>query len=904
MRPCLAFLTLLALPLGAVDPPWLPAGAPIVFEPNHGQWSKHAQYGARANGFSAAFYSAQVRYSPRGASERGGITLLWSGGSDQRQIQAELIRPGVSNYYLSRTPRDWMAGIPNYGKLRVPDLYPGIDVTYYGNGQELEFDLEVAPGADFSKALFYFDRVSASIDSNGDLVASTEDGQWIHRRPVAYQEIDGERKLITCSFLRTTDGKFGFSVGKYDPTRKLIIDPSVAWRKWLRQQVSTASYASVRGIARDAAGNVFVTGTISDRTFPTTTGAHKTSLGSSGQVDVYLTKLAPDGTTVLFSTFYGSSSLDIAAGLALDAGGNAWLTGTTAGADLALLNATKATIEGDADGYLAKFSPTGALLISTYVGGTRREEFMQIAVDSTGAILLAGRTESYELPTPGAYRTTTAWAEDCFVLKWNPVTRQTVWASFIGGGAGRATIHSMAVGPDGSVLVGGGTGSSNFATVNAIQPTGSGPAGFLIRFASNGASVIFSTYLGGTTSESEVRAVAFDSAGAIYAAGAARGPGFPSINPIPSSAGQIPQNQTNGFLAKLVPSGNAFVYSTHLRSSTGSGFPNAISVDGTGKATVVGVADVGLPTVGAFRAAPEGADGFILTLNAPGDTIVFSSFFGGPWTDSLDALADDGAGNFLVAGVSNEIEPPYPNSAWGPAPFVAKIAIGTVVTAPVTFQTVPPGLKLEIDGATVTTPVILQWAPGTQHSITATNDQVTTGLFVSNFLSWAHGGSRVQSLVAPAAATTYTASFDSFPCVYTADPPVVALGRSFTTALVSITTQPGCPWQPSTQDSWISLGGGRPTTGYGQFTINAAPITFPSSRTGSVQIGNSSLTVTQGATVPRVTFPLSSCCGSNIGATANFLLSIEDPDGSTNLTVTNLLINNPKSGSWRRPQRA
>ncbi len=320
--------------------------------------------------------------------------------------------------------------VPAYGRVAIIGVYPGIDVAFHGKARELEYDLIVAPGADPSRVAFRIEASDrASLDGAGELVL----GAFRLKRPIAYQDVDGERQPVASEFAIDDGDVVRIRVGEYDLTRTLVIDPVVSYATYLGGNNVEQGTA----IAVDSAGNAYVTGYTSSTDFPMVNALDR-SLGKRSDVDVFVSKLNPAGTALVWSTYIGgSASADRAVGIAVDAAGSVYITGQTSGSDFPT-SATawqKGITAGGA--FIAKLAPAGnALVYSTYVIGATPSA---IAVDAGGNAYVSGSATSTFLTTPGAMQPSTGnpAGSTAFVLKLDATGSAPVFATFLGGTAAR-----------------------------------------------------------------------------------------------------------------------------------------------------------------------------------------------------------------------------------------------------------------------------------------------------------------------------------------------------------------------------------------------------------------------------------------------------------------------------------
>jgi hypothetical protein len=353
-----------------------------------------------------------------------------------------------------------------------------------------------------------------------------------------------------------------------------------------------------------------------------------------------------------YGTFFGGSSDDVAYAVATDTSGNTYIAGYTASVDLPTTTGAldRSFAGGTLDAFVAKFSPSGALLYSTYLGGTGDEEAYGLAVDSQGNAYVTGYTTSPDFPvTPGAYRSTLSGASDAFVAKLNPAGTALVYSSYLGG-SGDDTGWGIAVDGSGDMFVTGSTSSTDFpVSAGAYHSTysGGGLDGFVTAIYPYG-GFLYSTYLGGSD-EDVPYAIAVDSLGNAYVAGETLSTDFPNSPGLiqPSKLGTF-----DAFVASLNPSGTALNYSTFLGGSSDN-YAYGVAVDSAGNAYVTGyTGSTDFPhTAGVLQPANGGGyDGFVTKINPSGTALVYSTFIGGSGDDYALAITLDGIGNAYITG--------------------------------------------------------------------------------------------------------------------------------------------------------------------------------------------------------------------------------------------------------------
>ncbi|HCF30096.1 MAG TPA: hypothetical protein DEV81_23495, partial [Cyanobacteria bacterium UBA11049] len=559
-------------------------------------------------------------------------------------------------------------------------VYPGIDLVYYGNQGRLEYDFNVAPGAKPENIKF---RVAGaerlSVDKQGNLLLHTKNGVLRQHQPKIYQEINGEKKVIAGSYVLLGKEEVGFKVAAYDRTQPLTIDPVLSYSTYLGGSNGEDS----RGIAVDVQGNVYVTGNTGSSDFPTKNALDNTLTGDG---DIFVTKLnsnASGEASLVYSTYLGGSSGqgDVGFGIAVDVQGNAYLTGITYTTDFPTTeNALSRSLGGFSDAFVTKLSASGdRLLYSTYLGGSTASSSESssadfgrgIAVDGRGNIYVTGEAYSGDFPTTrNAFnRTFGGSLNDIFVTKLNPNASgqaSLLYSTYLGGN-GFESGFAIAVDFLGNAYVTGLTYSSNFPLKNAFDTTFVGAVNdseaFVTKLnpnASGEASLLYSSYLGGSSAEFGT-AIAVDVRGNAYVTGGTGSIDFPIKNAFDGTF-----EAGDAFVTKVNPAASgetALVYSTYLGGSNGDG-GNAIAVDFQGNAYVTGGTDsINFPIKNAFNSNLSGlSDAFITKLNAAGNSIVYSSYLGGNNFDSASGIAVDLRGNAYVTGSTYSSDFPTKNA--------------------------------------------------------------------------------------------------------------------------------------------------------------------------------------------------------------------------------------------------
>ncbi len=662
----------------------------MQFEANAGQTADQVKFLSRGPGYTLFLTPTQAILSLRsgGKEVRGAsvaalrMSLVDANPQPQGEGLDEL--PGTVNYFLGADPKQWRAGIRTFGKIKFSEVYPGVDLVYYGNQRQVEYDFIVAANADPNRIALQFSGAERlEVDEQGGLIAHVVGGTVRWHKPFAYQNTETGRQEIAANFVLKKSGQVVFQIAAYDTSRPLIIDPVLVYATYLGG--GGADYVS--GVGIDSGGGVYVMGDTSSLNFPTTNAFRPAPPGSN---DVFVAKFNSNGTALIYSTYLGGSANDYAGGIAVDASGNAYLAGQTGSANFPTLNAFKTSRSGGFDTFVTKLGPDGTnLLYSTYLGGTDDDSANAIAVDSSGNAYFAGDTysigtgaSSTRFPsTQGAYQANNAGGRDAFVAKINTASSGSaslVYCTFLGGDS-EDKANAITIDTSGNAYVIGVVASfptypdppsSSFPIQNAFQssfnrgstdPLAGSTDGFLTKLNPAGNSLVFSTFLGGQIDDS-VLGVALDPAGRICVIGETSSKDFPVTNAIQSviggAGGSFPP--PDAFIAQFQTNGASLRYSTYLGGAGyESGFffyRSGIAVDGFGDIYVTGeTASSNFPlTLGADQTNRAGySDAFVAKINpaVPGPaSLIYSTLLGGDQDERGTGIAVDTNGNFYVAG--------------------------------------------------------------------------------------------------------------------------------------------------------------------------------------------------------------------------------------------------------------
>jgi hypothetical protein len=648
---------------------------PLAFEANQGQTDPQVKYLARANGYTlfltaddavfslhsgSAANSPAIRASARNAkpakvSSRPDsvMHLHLLRGNALAKIEAQNPLPGKSNYFIGNDPSQWHANVAQYARVAYEDVYPGVNLAFYGAQRQMEFDFIVAPGADATRIqLSTSGAKRISTDNAGNLVLSANAGSVTLHKPVAYQEKSGQREPVEARFVVAAKNHIGFELGNYDRSRELIIDPSVAFATYLGGSQEDDGYA----IAIDSSENAYITGRTASTDFPTVDPAYN---NNAGGFDAFVTKISASGSLV-YSTYVGGSGDDSGNAIAVDSNGNAFVAGGTASSNFPTTTGAFHTSLGTGatlNAFIFELNPAGSsLAYSTYLGGSSSDIASGIAVDSSDDAYVVGTTTSTNFPTTtGAFQTTikqggNSGTSNGFVSKLNPAGTALVYSTYLGGGPNDAA-NAIAVDNSGNAYVTGSTPNSTFPVTTGVLQATCGSCGsdlqdaFVSVINPAGSALVYSTFLGGSAADLGL-GIAVDSQGDAYVTGVTGSSDFPTKSAMQPAFGGGTQD---AFVTALNPTGAGLLYSTFL-GGTGDDAGLGISVDSGGDVFVTGqTASTDFPTVHPTQAANGGGDDAFLTEIVPNSSsFYFSTYLGGSQNEDTTL----GGSNFSLAGVA------------------------------------------------------------------------------------------------------------------------------------------------------------------------------------------------------------------------------------------------------------
>ncbi len=582
------------------------ARMPLSFERNAGQVAdRSASWVGHANGYSVALGATGATIIPTAPGRSDAVRMQFVDARPGPAAGPLEPLPGKTNYLVGRDPKSWLQGLETYGRIAYRGVYDGIDVAWYGNQGQLEYDFRVQPGADPSRIRVRFEGARMlALESTGDVRIETAAGSMKLRLPEIYQETAGGRARVRGRYVLRAANEIGFELASYDRLKPLVIDPTLVYGAYFGS-------APVTAITTDTAGNVYLGGNVG---------------GPHGGVDVWLTKLDPTGTTVLYSTYVGGSAQDslvTQSSLAVTASGELIATGQAFSTDFPLVNAiqSQGPLPQTCIPFAFKLDATGSTFVySTYVGGRPPEGATPwaVATDAAGSAYIAGEADGSFATTPGAYQSVYGggWS-DAFVAKVGP-SGAMVYATMLGG-TGLDYAVAVATDTSGSAYIAGLTGS----TTGAFGANAGGIDTFVAKVSPDGSGVSWLTMVGGKGDDLPTSMARDSATGKLYVAG------YTNSADLPTTAGvfqPVSNGPRQGFVTAVNPDGSAGFLS-YLGGGREDGI-QGIAVTPTGVVVAGSTTSTGFPVVNALQPAFSGG----------GATFYASADSGATWTPADTGL--------------------------------------------------------------------------------------------------------------------------------------------------------------------------------------------------------------------------------------------------------------------------
>jgi hypothetical protein len=708
---------------------------PLFFEANQGQTDSRVKFLARGSGYGLFLTADQAVLELQGTPQQSSVvTMQLVGAQEQSRVHGADALAGKSNYFVGKDPTKWRRNVPQFARVRYESVYPGIDLVYYGKQGQLEYDFEVAPGADPKQVGLQFTGTEKlKLDDAGNLVLASKGGDVRLEAPRVYQKIGVEKKPVTGKFVLRAANEVGFEIGEYDRSRELVIDPTLSYATFLGggaaegcRAVLTAPRSGCPAIAVDAAFNMYVAGTTTSTDFPLSATPYQGT--NKGAADVFVTKFDITGSTIVFSTYLGGSGNDSTAGVAVDAATNVYVAGNTASNTDFPTVATNAPqigpMSANNHSFASELSADGATLIySTYLGGTGVDTATGLALDFHGKMYLTGTTNSGDFPISAtALQPLPKAPSQFFITKLDPMaadpTASLAYSTYLGGATpntGTVTGGGIAVDASSNVYVTGGTTFTDMGLNSSQSQAGATDAilgKFTLTNAAN-AQEVYLTYMGGTGDDIGY-GVGVDASFNAYITGSTTSTDVTTITALPS--GVVPYQAANGggmdaFVAKFgsICTGTSctttnvpFNYFSYLGGS-GSDVGLAIAVDQSQGARIAGYTNsTNLVAQNGFQGANGGGfDGLVARIDTTSAISTssgnFVSYEGGSGDDRSTGIAVDSAGNTYVSGETASGNLPLKNAFQGALKggsdaFLSKISPTANFTMKVTATPTPVGV--------------------------------------------------------------------------------------------------------------------------------------------------------------------------------------------------------------------
>jgi hypothetical protein len=690
---------------------------PLAFEENHGQAPAGVSFLSRTRSGIVLLRPGSVALE---SDEGKTIAMRFVGAGVPSAPKGEQKLPGITSYLVGDAD-DWIRGVPNYASVRYASVYPGIDAVFHGNQKHLEYDFVLRPGADPGRIRIAFEGVErVVIDAQGDLVLTAARGTMKQRKPKIWQTGRHGRREVSGRYVLSGAAEARFEVDPYDPLQTLVIDPVIEYSTYFGSTRDDRAQA----VATDSTGAVYIAGS-------TATGS--VSWG-------FVSKVNPAGTAVVYTVFTGDGICNAAArGIAVDSGNNAIITGYYTQKDQTGTCSVQQVLG-------AKINPAGDAFVYELAWGGAQDYGNAIAVDGAGNAYFTGST-SGGFPTTAGVIFPSGFARDAFITKLGP-TGAVVYSTYLGGTLIDEGLAITIDTNGNAYVAGSTSSGNFPTTANAVNATMQNPTltGFVTEVNSTATQILYSTFLGGNNGES-VHGVAVDGQNKIHVTGNTSSANFPTTaNAWDRTCGADGacnayydgawHNADDAFYSKIDPlkAGTAgLMYSTFL-GGTNRDFGEAIAVDKNGRAWITGrtASTVDFPTIQPAQAASGGDyDGFIAQIDPAQSataSLLFSTFLGGSLYDEGTGVNVDSLGDIYVVGYTGSPNFPVigalqPQTAGGNEGFLVKIAApasGTVASA-----TLNPGIVS--GGARSTGTVTLTAAAPTGGAlITLTSSNIST----------------------------------------------------------------------------------------------------------------------------------------------------------------------------------
>ena len=618
---------------------------------------------------------------PVGGPSTGVVVQMSFEGANVAPPRGRDELPYRTNFFIGSDPARWYTGVRSYREVVYRSLYEGVDLVYRRSDHGLKYDFLVHGDADPAIIRLAYDGVDEiSLGPDGSIRIATSVSELRDAPPEAWR--DG--RSVPCSYTLPAPRVIGFRCTDWGGSGPLVIDPLV-----YSTFVGGSGPDQAWAITLDAAGNAYVTGETRSGDFPTTPGVFDPS--ANGGLEVFVAKLNATGTSLVYATYLGGSGSDRGHAIAVDAAGNAFVTGSAQSPDFPTTpgafdrtcgsdgNCNRVGMIAYNDAFVAELGPSGdALLYATFLGGAVSEDASSVGLDAAGYAFVAGGTYSPDFPTtPGAMDRTCGsdgfcnfdglnYLSDAFLAKVNPSGTSLVYSTFLGG-SHRDNALSLTTDFTGSAYLTGTTNSTDFPTTPGAFQRDRGTdvwgEAFVAKVDPSGSALVYSTFLGGTAGHETGFNIVLDASGDAFLGGITYSSDFPTTpGAFDTSFNPGPLSEYDVFVAKLNSAGSNLLYSTFIGGSGQDTVgPGALRVNDAGEAYITGT--TGSPsfptTTGAYQRSKGGVnDAFLTKLSVDGVSLVYSTYFGGQAEDFGRALALDAADDVYIVGAADSLEFP------------------------------------------------------------------------------------------------------------------------------------------------------------------------------------------------------------------------------------------------------
>ncbi|MBO0359725.1 gliding motility-associated C-terminal domain-containing protein [Hymenobacter sp. BT186] len=637
----------------------------LQFVANRNQWEKPVLFATDVPGgrlyleqgrLMQALYDTKAveelhHHKPDGRNHRikaHAYSVTFVGANQQALVKGTEQTGEVSNYFLGKDQSKWASNVPSFGEVRYQRLYPGTDLRFYTSKDHLEYDFELAAGADAKQIKLRYEGPQKMSIVKGALHIATSVGEVVEQSPVAYQVVGDKKVPVACRYVLSANNTLSFAFpNDYNHALPLVIDPILVYSSYTGSSASNYGYTATY----DAQGNLYAGGVVFSSGYPTTTGAYDVSF--AGSQDYGIMKFDPTAGTRqgsrIYATYVGGASDDHPHSMVVDPAGNLVILGSTSSSDFpTTTGAYDPTYNSGSDIVVSKLNPTGTqLLASTFLGGSADDGQVNgtldknyndtyrgdVTTDPQGNIYLATLTSSTNFPSMGGFQAAKSGGSDAAIVKFNPTLTGLVWSSFLGG-SGDDAAYSVQVDSTGTVFVSGGTTSTNFpGTLGGLNRNylGGSSDGFVARIVAAGNDLFQASYVG-TSGYDQAYFLQLDRQGEVYLFGQTDGA-------YPVSAGVYSNPNSLQFIHKLDRLLTTTRFSTVIGNGAGNSTnisPTAFLVDNCGQILLSGFGGdiANMPITGnAIQSNASGTSGnfgyfYIMQLSANASGLVYGTYFG------------------------------------------------------------------------------------------------------------------------------------------------------------------------------------------------------------------------------------------------------------------------------------